>query len=142
MKQFVYLSGPMGGCSFDEMTGWRKLVSESLDSDTVKCLIPTRSYKENNKKHVPIETSKWINRRDYFDCTRANCVLVNLVGMKHLSIGTIMEIAWAYQKQIPVICVVEPDGPQNHPMLQDSITHEVRTLEEGVAYVKEMLSEG
>jgi hypothetical protein len=61
--------------------------------------------------------------------------------MKTISIGTVMEIAWAYQKQIHVVCVCDPDGPQNHPMLQDSITHEVHTLDEGIAAVKELLSE-
>jgi nucleoside 2-deoxyribosyltransferase len=139
MKQFVYLSGPMGGCSFEEMTEWRAYVAEKLDSDTLKCLLPTRSF---YKDSVPKETDKWINRRDYFDCVRSQCLLVNFKGMKTLSIGTIMEIAWAYQKQIHIVCICEPDGPQKHPMVSDSITHEVSTLDEGIAAVKELLSEG
>lgn len=138
MKQFVYLSGPMGGCSFKEMNDWRVYAAEKLNSDTLKCILPTRSFTE---KEVPKETDKWINRRDYFDCVRSQCLLVNFQGMKHLSIGTIMEIAWAFQKQIHIVCVCEPDGPQSHPMLQDSITHEVATLDEGIAAVKELMSE-
>jgi nucleoside 2-deoxyribosyltransferase len=138
MKQFVYLSGPMGGCSFKEMHEWRAYVATKLDSDTLKCILPTRSWTETSQ---PPETDKWINRRDYFDCVRSQCVLVNFKGMTKLSIGTIMEIAWAYQKQIHVVCICDPDGPQNHPMLKDSITHEVATLDEGIAAVKELLSE-
>ena len=138
MKQLVYLSGPMGGCTFETMTEWRAYVEERLNSPTLKCTLPTRSFKKN---HIPKETDKWVNRRDYYDCTRANCVFVNLLGMKHLSIGTIMEVAWAYQAQIPVICVCEPDGPQNHPMMKDCITQEVHTLDEGIDFVKEILSE-
>lgn len=138
MKQSVYLSGPMGGCSFKEMNDWRAYVAERLNSNTLKCILPTRSFTE---KSNPTETDKWINRRDYFDCVRSQCVLVNFQGMKTLSIGTIMEIAWAYQKQIHIICVCEPDGPQNHPMLKDSITHEVSSLDEGIAAVRELLSE-
>lgn len=138
MKQFIYLSGPMGGCKFKEMTEWRAYATEKLDSDTVKCISPTRSFTED---FTPKETDKWINRRDYNDCVRSQVVLVNLVGMKHLSIGTIMEVAWAYQKQIPIVCVCEADGPQNHPMMKDSITHEVFTLDEGIAAAKELLSE-
>jgi nucleoside 2-deoxyribosyltransferase len=138
MKQLVYLSGPMGGCSFKEMSSWREYAAERLNSDTLKCILPTRSFTEMT---VPKETSKWINRRDYFDCVRSQCLLVNFKGMKTLSIGTIMEIAWAYQKQINIVCVCDSDGPQNHPMVQDSITHEVTTLDEGIAAVKELLSE-
>ncbi len=139
MKRLVYLSGPMGGCSFKEMSAWRDYVSDSLNSGTLKCVSPVRSFGEGI---VPVETPKWVNRRDYFDCVSAQCVLVNFKGMKTLSIGTIMEIAWAYQKQIHIVCVCDPDGPQTHPMLKDSITHEVSTLDEGILAVKELLSEG
>jgi len=138
MKRLVYLSGPMGGCSFKEMNAWREYVTARLNSETLRCISPTRSFGEDV---VPVETNKWINRRDYFDCVTSQCVLVNFKGMKTISIGTVMEIAWAYQKQIHVVCVCDPDGPQNHPMLQDSITHEVHTLDEGIAAVKELLSE-
>lgn len=139
MKHTVYLSGPMGGCSFAEMTTWRKYVASKLESKTLTCTDPTRSFTKNGP---PAETDKWINRRDYQDCTQARCVLVNFLGMKTISIGTVMEIAWAYQKQIPIVCVCEPDGPQNHPMLKDSIVFEAATLDEGIAAVKELLSEG
>lgn len=138
MKQFVYLSGPMGGCKFKEMSEWRQYTTTKLDSPTLKCISPTRSFAED---FIPKESDKWINRRDYNDCVRSQAVLVNFLGMKHLSIGTIMEIAWAYQKQIPIVCVCEADGPQHHPMLKDSITHEVSTLDEGIAAIKELLSE-
>ncbi len=138
MKHTVYLSGPIGGCTVAEMTGWRDVAQNFLNSENVTCTLPTRSF---TLKHTPTETERWINRRDFFDCTRASVVLVNLIGMKTLSIGTIMEIAWAYQKQIPVVVVCEPDGPQNHPMLKDSITQEAKTLEEGIIFVKELLSE-
>lgn len=138
MKQFIYLSGPMGGCSFKEMTDWRAYATSKLDSESVKCISPTRSF---TQEVIPKETDKWINRRDYNDCVRSQCLLVNFKGMKHLSIGTVMEIAWAYQKQIPIVCICELDGPQAHPMLKDSITHEVTTIDEGIAAVKELLSE-
>ncbi len=71
----------------------------------------------------------------------SQCILVNLQGMKTISIGTVMEIAWAYQKQIHIVCVCEPEGPQTHPMMADSITHVVYTLDDGIAAVKELLSE-
>lgn len=137
MKQ-VYLSGPMGGCSFKEMREWRDYAVSKLNSNTLRCTDPTRSFTEHA---APIETPKWVNRRDYFDCTQAQAILVNFKGMKSISIGTVMEIAWAYQKQIHVIAVVDSGGPQNHPMLKDSITHEVYTLDEGIAAIKELLSE-
>lgn len=139
MKHNVYLSGPMGGLSYKEMTTWRKYAEQKLNSDNVKCTLPTRSFVDD--KLPPHETDKWINRRDFNDCVTASAILVYFKGMKTMSIGTVMEIAWAYQKQIPVVMIADEDGPQNHPMLKDSVTHEVRTLDEGIAAIKELLSE-
>ena len=157
MKHTVYLSGPMGGCSYEEMTGWRKQAESALNSENVRCTLPTRSITKN--KH-PYETERWINRRDHFDCTKAAVILVNLQGMKTISIGTVMEIAWAYDRQIPVIAIVDKEpslhfvsmeegaavymkNPEihKHPMMIDSITQVVYSVDEGIAFVKELLSE-
>ena len=139
MKHTVYLSGPMGGCTHDEMRAWRLYTAEQLNTRNVLCTDPTRSMLPD---HTPLETERWINRRDFFDCTNASVILVNLVGMKTLSIGTIMEVAWAYQKQIPVIVVCDEDCyAMKHPMMKDSVTQEARSLEEGIGLVKELLHE-
>lgn len=156
MKHTVYLSGPMGGCSYEEMTGWRKQAESALNSESVKCTLPTRSITKN--KH-PYETDRWINRRDHFDCTKAATILVNLQGMRSISVGTVMEIAWAFDRQIPVI-VIADKAPQKyyqiregvtfeftapeihkHPMMVDSITQVVYSVEDGINFVKELLSE-
>lgn len=156
MKHTVYLSGPMGGCTFEEMTGWRKQAEKELNSDSVKCTLPTRSI---TPKYHPHETDRWINRRDHFDCTKASAVLVNLQGMKSISVGTVMEIAWAYDRHIPVVCIVDKEPKKHgiihegtslfvnapeihkHPMMVDSITQVVYSVEDGINFVKELLSE-
>jgi nucleoside 2-deoxyribosyltransferase len=57
-------------------------------------------------------------------------VLVNLLGVKKVSIGTVMEIAFAHARQIPVILLIESDGnPHEHPMIEQAIAFRVCTVE-------------
>jgi hypothetical protein len=62
------------------------------------------------KDRGPFATSRGVMTRDFFDCNRADVVLVNFVGAKTVSIGTVMEIAWAYQKHTPVVVAMD-DAP-------------------------------
>ena len=86
-------------------------------------------------------SAKAINRRDYFDCTRSTLVLVNLEGTERVSIGTVMEIAWAYQAKIPTIVVCPKGNIHHHVMLDECSTYQVETLDEAIALVKVLLPE-
>lgn len=89
--------------------------------------------------------SRGIMTRDRFDTMRCDVLLVNLLGAKKISIGTIMEIAWADAKRTPIICVMEnpvsgeerqigslTDNVHDHPMIREAIGFRVSTLDEAV----------
>lgn len=145
MKHYVYLAGPIAGLSYGAATDWRGLVSSDLNSDKVECLSPMRGkafLKETQVlsaggyQHNAMSTDKGINRRDFFDCTRADCVLINFLGAQKVSIGTVMEVAWAFQARKPVVCVMEPGNVHEHCMINDCITYKVGTLEEASRLIK------
>jgi hypothetical protein len=46
-------------------------------------------------------TQKATFHRDLFDVTRASVLFVNLLGAKIVSVGTVMEMAWAHVKGTP-----------------------------------------
>lgn len=72
-----------------------------------------------------------IMTRDYNDCTRADVVIINLWGAKHVSIGTVMEMAWAWDRRIPIIAIMEKEGnPHEHSMLGETIGYRVESLNE------------
>jgi nucleoside 2-deoxyribosyltransferase len=148
MKQFVYLAGPITGLTFDDGQSWRTEAAKALDSDKVETLTPLRgktflrkegvlhngstSYKDPN----PIASSKGITRRDMNDTTRSTCLLVNLLKTEKVSIGTVMELAWAYREQIPVVLVMDEKNVHNHAMVQETATYTVPSLAEGISLVK------
>jgi nucleoside 2-deoxyribosyltransferase len=146
MKHYVYLAGPIAGQTYDSATDWRYKASKEIDSDKVECLSPMRGkshlkgvavLSSGGYEHNAMSTEKGINRRDFFDCTRAECLLVNFLDCgSRVSIGTVMEIAWAYQAKIPTVVVMKMNNAHVHAMINDCITYRVETMEEAVRLVK------
>lgn len=155
MKNLVYLAGPITGLSYGGCTDWRDAVSDQLNSDKVECLTPMRGKNfllnekaitagleaEYDKYKNVIVTGKGITRRDMFDTLRSTCLFVNMLGAKRVSIGTCMELAWAYQNQIPTIVVMEPGNLHEHVMLVEACTYVVGTIAEGVDLTRFLLNE-
>lgn len=149
MKKLVYLAGPIAGLTHDEAQDWRDQVAAKLDSTGTECLTPMRGKGflkgygtiHHNINAGPAANSKGITRRDMFDTLRATCLFVNLKDAKRVSIGTCMELAWAYQKQIPTIVIMEPGNVHEHVMITEACTYIVPTVEEGIDLARYLLNE-
>lgn len=165
MKHYVYLAGPIQGLTYDQATTWREETARRLNSDRVECLDPLRgkyhlkgstSLKADGYSQ-PMSTNKGIMGRDHFDCCRADVLLVNVLGATKGSLGTAMEVAWAYDRHIPVVLVMEKDGkifdhvgdynyeerdnPHQHAMFLEAATYIVPTLEEAERLIRVLLNE-
>jgi nucleoside 2-deoxyribosyltransferase len=80
----------------------------------------------------PLTTARGIMTRDFNDCIHADLVFANFLDAKFISIGTCMEMAFAYTRQIPVIAVIEEGNPHaNHPMLEETFSFRVPDLSTG-----------
>jgi hypothetical protein len=78
--------------------------------------------------------------RDRFDATRCDVLLVNLLGAKTVSIGTVMEIAWADNVRTPIVVAMEAKGNlHEHAMITEAIGFRVPTLEEAIDVVKAII---
>jgi nucleoside 2-deoxyribosyltransferase len=149
MKYTVYLAGAITGLTYKGASDWRDAVAEQLDSDKIETLSPLRgkSYLldagvlHSGEYKQTMSTGKGINRRDNFDCTRADVLLVNLLGAQKVSIGTVMEIAWAYQVRTPIVAVMEDNNVHTHVMIEDCLTYKVKTLEEAVDIIKVLFND-
>jgi nucleoside 2-deoxyribosyltransferase len=152
MKPVVYLAGPITGLNFAGCTNWRdfavvELARAGIDGfspmrakDSLK-QIPTLSGTGEEYQHLTVFASpRGVMTRDRFDCTRCDVLLVNLLGAKAVSIGTVMEIAWADGKRIPIVCAIEESGNcHEHMMIREALGYRVPTLEEALNVVKAVL---
>lgn len=150
MDKFVYLAGPMTGTTFVECMGWRYRTRDKLDESGITALIPGRGEEVSMRREeiissyheapLVLETAESIRSRDYYDVANCNIVLVNMLGAKRVSIGTVMEIGWATALDKLVCLVMEKTGnPHDHPHITKSVDWWVDNLEDGITVVKNLL---
>ena len=80
-----------------------------------------------------LSCQRGIFARDSWDTRRCDALLVNVLGADRVSIGTVMEIAWANAWNKPIVLVMEKEGNiHEHAMLREACPFRVETLQEGI----------
>lgn len=150
MNHCVYLAGPIAGLNYSGATEWRDIASAELAAAGIKALSPLRGFDhlKNVESFCPraedhdrnaTSGSRAVMTRDRFDATRCDLLLVNLLGAGRVSIGTVMEIAWADLKRTPIVCIMEPGNVHEHAMVSEAIGWRAHSLEEALSLVKAVL---
>jgi hypothetical protein len=148
MNKSVYLAGPITGCTFAGCTDWRKYAAKILIDVGITALDPMRAKDyllqytnmSDSYEDSVLSCSRGIMTRDHWDCTRCGVLLVNLLGATKVSIGTCMEIAWAWDNGIPVVLVIEKTGNiHDHAMIREATGFRVETLDEALHIIMGLL---
>ena len=146
----VYLAGPITGLAYKGVVEWREEVARELEDSGIAPYSPMRAkeflrdiknFSKLGEDGGQLATGEAINMRDHWDCSTKDLIFVNFLGAKTVSIGTVMEIAWAHAYRKPVVLVMEKEGnPHDHAMLTQSGGH-FRTddLDEGIYFAKAIL---
>lgn len=147
MEFIVYLAGPITGCSYKEAVDWREDFSRKLPAN-IHGMSPMRGkyYLESETEikslynDSALSNARAITTRDFNDVKRADLLVVNMLGAERVSIGTVMEIAWAKAFNIPVLLVMEREGNiHEHAMISECIGFRVDNLDDAVDMVKIIL---
>lgn len=148
----IYLSGPIAGLTFAESTQWRYDVFEEL-AEFAEILDPMRDV-QGDETIIPnglgiefqstadqsMMTDRGILKRDYNDTITSTILFVNLLGAKKASIGTVAEIAWAFQADIPVIVIMEETGnPHDHPFIREMADYRVDSVERAIKVTRSIM---
>ena len=139
----LYLAGPMAGLGYASASTWREKVTEGL-SDIAECLSPLRGemlsngvYSATATNASVFNTQNAIIGRDRADCCGSNLIFMNLLGAKKVSIGTMVELAWADGSRVPIIVCIEKNGnPHDSEYVRGLATYVVSSLEEGIAVAR------
>ncbi len=147
-ESLLYLAGPITGISYGASTDWRQYVMQNLPSHIIG-VSPMRakhylSHENKIADHYPdhaLSSQEAITSRDRFDVTRSAAILVNLLGAEKVSIGSVMEIAWADLMRHPIILVMEKSGNiHDHAMIRAVVGHRVYSLDEAIIIASAILS--
>lgn len=152
----VYLAGPIRGLNYNEATEWREQATAALGAVGIDGMSPMRAkaylkgsadaadvgrqkLADTYPQH-PLSTARAIVTRDRKDCMRSDMVIMYLKGAKTVSIGSVMEIAWADAARVPVVLVMEKEGNiHEHGMIAETCGFRVETLDEAIHVVKAVL---
>ena len=152
MKQRIYLAGPIKGLTFDQSEDWRDEAKAGLPE--FDCYSPLRAKGflrvvgeigpggegTDTYAHMSVLASqRGIMSRDHNDCQRADLILCNLLGARNISMGTVMEIAWAFAYRIPLVLCIEPGNVHDHPMIREAINFGCPTLKDAIRLTKTIL---
>lgn len=143
----IYLAGPITGCSWNESEDWRDEF-KGIKIPNVECFSPLRGkqYLQHETQisdrydEMTMSSAKAIMSRDFFDVSTSAAIVVNLRNAKRVSIGTVMEIAWAYQRRIPIIAILEKENIHNHSMLDEALNWRVETVGEAATIVYQIFN--
>lgn len=143
----VYLAGPISGLTYDEGQDWREYAQAALAHHGIAGYSPLRQKEFLRSEGVlsqayanPMATDRGIMRRDFNDVKTSHVVLINLLGAKSASQGTVMEMGWAYALQIPVVVAVEDAGNiHEHPMNRQTWDYRVPCLDQALAITAAIL---
>lgn len=155
-KPLVYLAGAIAGMTYDGAVDWRFQAWEQLKERGIETLNPMRAKSalgDQNGGRISTDfrdyqrngaffTSRGIMTRDFNDVRRCDALLVNLLGLEKPSLGTVMELGWAYALQKPAVVAIEGIGNphDNHPMIYEAIPFRVQTLEEAIDSIAVLLN--
>lgn len=139
----IYLVGPITGCTYGECTTWREGFTKSLAVHGIRGLNPMREKEDlralgdgiikDTYEERPLSSQRGITARDYFDCRRADLIVANFLQTEKVSIGSVMEVAWAHAHRVPVILVIEEKGnPHDHAMLRECSPFRVSSLDDAL----------
>jgi len=145
----VYLAGPITGTTYKKCVDWRNTVTTELLNRGINAVSPMRGKEnmckfkgiiENDLKTDDINrTPAGITTRDHFDICNADIIFMYMPADQPLSLGTAIELGWADMLDKPVVLVSDSPAVTNHPMVDNIVGWKVKTLEEGIKVVYEML---
>lgn len=100
----VYLCGPLDAEAGDRDLRWREEAANQMALLGVKAVNPIRSFDSISKEETTLTPTE-IVVRDKRDALNSDVILVNFTSATYPSVGTSSEMAWAHERDIPIVAV-------------------------------------
>ena len=153
--RYIYLAGPIAGCSQGEANDWRTYVSDKLDAmsrnldgnirgvSQLRCEPIVGDVYKLGYDDPKFGTSRAISSKNYFDTLNCDMVLAffpKFMNDKRPSIGTIVECGWARAKEKKVILVTDDPYYFEHPVLDDCASWKLTDLDQALEVIEGVMS--
>lgn len=140
MKKYVYLAGPILGCTGPEANHWRKSVCEVLKDHGIIGISPLRCEPLIGERYTMeypdprFGVPRAIAAKNFHDVINCDMTLayMPLEMGENISLGTVVELAWAKGLNKQVILVSDHPKVLQHPVIDACVNWKLGTLEEAV----------
>lgn len=147
-KPRIYLAGPMAGLTIDEANKWRQYLANSYGG-LFEFVNPCRD-KEELRKHGAMTQFGYddafmcgnhaVFSRDTHDVLSCDGVLINFLGARQVSVGTIFEMGLAWGSRKPIVSVLEEGNPYDHIFTREASVECVSSVERGIQVVRSLFN--
>ena len=140
MKRFVYLAGPILGCTAGEANDWRRYVDDRIRDHNIIGISPLRCEPLIGERYTAqyadnrFGTPRAIAAKNKFDVMNSDITLAYLPATMaaNISLGTVGEIFWADMAGKQVILVSDHPKIISHPVIDAAVDWKLDTLDEAV----------
>lgn len=148
----LYLAHPISGMTLEEVSGYYKEKRLELKNCVphLKVLMPVMANQKvrtdlecrENGTNNPLGTNHHIIERDRWMVKQSDIVFVNLMSAtERVSIGSMMELAWAHDNGIHTIVAMGPDNTHRHGFVMEAADTVFDNSEDALEYIKQLTSE-
>lgn len=148
-KLKIYCAGGISGLTQEDVLSRYEKLREDL-SDNFTLIIPMVQknlmrnkieHKSQNKSTSPITENKSIVRRDRWNVSQADILLVDLtMSSERISIGSVSEMAWGYDDCKNIIVIMPQGNIHRHAFVLEMASIVFESYEEALAYLREYSS--
>jgi nucleoside 2-deoxyribosyltransferase len=141
---YVYLVRPIAGCVFDEVVTYYEETADILSDVGYevlyammgKCQFRGQEGLFKNKGYThPVSTDRAIIGRDRWMTKKADIIFANLMNAKTVSIGSVMELAWAFDHGKHVVLAMEENNIHRHAFITQCADIVFSNYEESIDYL-------
>ena len=150
-KKFIYLAGPIAGCTQEEANEWREYVRSMLPHAIVgisplRCepLKEGMTYTEEGASPKMWSDPRAIATKNWLDTESCDLVLAYLpkeLNEKRPSYGTVIEIGWAIGLRKPLIVVSDDKYLMEHPLIKHNASWRLDNLEDATEVILGLFGE-
>ena len=140
MKKFVYLAGPIMGCTRGEANNWRSYVADKLKEVGIVGISPLRCEPligdrySLNYPDPKFGTARAIAAKNMTDVQMCDMTLAYLPKIKNRvqSYGTMAELSWSFALRKPAILVSDDPYILSHPVIDIQCGWKLNKLDDAV----------
>ena len=142
----IYCCKPISGRTAEEVFEYYEEMERTLSDYGYKVLSPLhgkdvlrteKEFRATDYRH-PVATNHAIFERDRWMVKQADVVYANMLDTKMVSIGSMMEMAWAFDSGKHVVLAIEPGNIHQHAFVLEAAHVVWESEESALAYLKSL----